>query len=144
MDVQVGGQRVAVGRRQQRTVLGILIVARGRSVPRDRLVDVLWPERAPAKPLASLHSYVSNLRRILEPERPVRTPARLLVSSPQGYALQLPDDAVDARRFEAAVRRARSVSFAQAGPLLDQALGLWRGEAYAEWGPESWAGAEIA
>ncbi|MFD3557356.1 BTAD domain-containing putative transcriptional regulator [Streptomyces goshikiensis] len=144
MDVQVGGQRVAVGRRQQRTVLGILLVARGRSVTRDRLVDVLWPERAPAKPLASLHSYVSNLRRILEPERPVRTPARLLVSSPQGYALQLPDDAVDARRFEAAVRRARSVSFAQAGPLLDQALGLWRGEAYAEWGPESWAGAEIA
>ncbi|MFH7596354.1 BTAD domain-containing putative transcriptional regulator [Streptomyces racemochromogenes] len=40
--------------------------------------------------------------------------------------------------------RARSPPPAVAGRLLDEALALWRGEAYAEWGPDSWAGAEIA
>ncbi|MFD6109789.1 BTAD domain-containing putative transcriptional regulator [Streptomyces yangpuensis] len=144
LDVRVGGRPVTVGRRHARTVLGVLLAARGRNVPVDRLVDVLWTQRTPAKPTTSLHSYVSNLRGILEPDRPARTPSRILVSSPEGYALRLDDDAVDARRFESAVRRARAVSCAEAGPLLDEALGLWRGEAYGEWGPGSWAGAEIA
>ncbi|MFJ3841698.1 BTAD domain-containing putative transcriptional regulator [Streptomyces sp. NPDC090054] len=144
LDVRVGGRPVTVGRRHARTVLGILLSARGRNVPVDRLVDVLWTQRPPAKPITSLHSYVSNLRGILEPDRPARTPFRLLVSSPEGYALQLDDDAVDAWRFESAVSRARTVSCAEAGPLLDEAVGLWRGEAYGEWGPGSWAGAEIA
>ncbi|MEX2981002.1 BTAD domain-containing putative transcriptional regulator [Streptomyces sp. C36] len=142
--VRVGGTPVTVGRRQQRTVLGILLAARGQSVPLDRIVEVLWAERPPARPRTSLHSYVSNLRGILEPDRRVRTPSRLLVSSPEGYALRLPDDAVDARRFESAVGRARQVSAPEAVPLLDAALGSWRGEAYEEWGPDSWAGAEIA
>ncbi|MFF2191801.1 ATP-binding protein [Streptomyces sp. NPDC058157] len=105
---------------------------------------MLWTQRPPAKPTTSLHSYVSNLRGILEPDRPARTPSRILVSSPEGYALRLDDDAVDAWRFESAVARARAVSCAEAGPLLDEALGLWRGEAYGEWGPGSWAGVEIA
>ncbi|MEV5380878.1 BTAD domain-containing putative transcriptional regulator [Streptomyces nondiastaticus] len=135
---------MTVGRRQQRTVLGILLAARGQSVPVDRLVDALWTERQPARPRTSLHSYVSNLRGILEPGRRARTPSQLLVSSPEGYALRLPDDAVDARRFESAVSRARQVSAAEAGPLLDAALGSWRGDAYEEWGADSWAGAEIA
>ncbi len=135
---------MTVGRRQQRTVLGILLAARGQSVPLDRIVEALWAERPPARPRTSLHSYVSNLRGILEPDRRVRTPSRLLVSSPEGYALRLPDDAVDARRFESAVGRARQVSAAEAVLLLDAALGSWRGEAYEEWGADSWAGAEIA
>nr|MDT0513939.1 BTAD domain-containing putative transcriptional regulator [Streptomyces sp. DSM 41633] len=144
LDVRVGGRPVTVGRRHARTVLGILLSARGRNVPVDRLVDVLWTQRTPAKPTTSLHSYVSNLRGILEPDRPARTPSRILVSSPEGYALRLDDDAVDAWRFESAVRRARAVSCAEAGPLLDEALGLWRGDAYGEWGPGSWADGEIA
>ncbi|MFD7256613.1 BTAD domain-containing putative transcriptional regulator [Streptomyces sp. NPDC059874] len=144
LDVRVDGRPVTVGRRHARTILGILLSARGRNVPVDRLVDVLWTQRPPAKPTTSLHSYVSNLRGILEPDRPARTPSRILVSSPEGYALRLDDDAVDAWRFESVVSRARALPCAEAGPLLDEALGLWRGEAYGEWGPGSWAGAEIA
>ncbi|MFD9077359.1 AfsR/SARP family transcriptional regulator [Streptomyces erythrochromogenes] len=85
LDVRVGGRPVTVGRRHARTVLGILLSARGRNVPVERLVDVLWTQRTPAKPTTSLHSYVSNLRGILEPDRPARTPSRILVSSPEGY-----------------------------------------------------------
>ncbi|MFG2483122.1 ATP-binding protein [Streptomyces virginiae] len=143
LDIQVDGKPVTVGRRRQRTVLGILLSARGRSVPVERIVELLWTQRSPAKPLTSLHSYVSNLRGILEPGRQARTPSRILLGSPEGYALRLPDDAVDAWRFESAVRHFRSAPSAEAGRLLDEALGLWRGEAYGEWGLDSWASAEI-
>jgi hypothetical protein len=49
----------------------------------------------------------SNLRRLLEPDREPRAPARLLVSAPPGYAVRLPGDAVDAWRFEALQRPGR-------------------------------------
>lgn len=127
LDIRVDGKPVTVGRRRQRTVLGILLSARGRSVPVERIVELLWEQRSPAKPLASLHSYVSNLRGILEPGRQARTPSRILLGSPEGYALRLPDDAVDAWRFESTVRHFRSAPSAEAGRLLDEALGLWRG-----------------
>ncbi|MEU2391496.1 BTAD domain-containing putative transcriptional regulator [Streptomyces sp. NPDC007369] len=66
------------------------------------------------------------------------------MGSPGGYALVLPDDAVDAWCFEDTVARARLMPPSEAGRLLNGALALWRGAAYAEWGPGSWAGAEIA
>jgi DNA-binding SARP family transcriptional activator len=39
---------------------------------------------------ASLQAYVSKLRRLLEPGRSPRAPARLLVSAPPGYVLRVP------------------------------------------------------
>ncbi|MFF0138257.1 BTAD domain-containing putative transcriptional regulator [Streptomyces sp. NPDC005227] len=44
-----------------------------------------------------------------------------------------PQDAVDAWRFEEAVRRARTAPPAEARRLLEEALGWWRGAAYGEW-----------
>ncbi|MEU6315859.1 BTAD domain-containing putative transcriptional regulator, partial [Streptomyces sp. NPDC047014] len=144
LDVVVGGQPAPIGRRRQRTVLGLLLTARGRAVPVDHIIDAVWADRPPAKPLNSLHAYVSNLRGVLEPGRRPRGEPRVLISSPQGYALRLPEDAVDAWTFEAEVARARTLPPREAVPVLEAALGLWRGEAYAEWGRETWAAAETA
>ncbi|MFE5623333.1 BTAD domain-containing putative transcriptional regulator [Streptomyces virginiae] len=144
LELAVGGQSVPAGRRRQRTVLGRLLAARGSAVPVDRIVSAVWEERPPAKPRSSLHVYISNLRALLEPGRPSRGASSLLVSSPQGYALHLPDDAVDAWAFESAVHRARSAPPAEAVRLLEGALRLWRGEAYADWDGEPWAVAETA
>ncbi|MFE2877688.1 BTAD domain-containing putative transcriptional regulator [Streptomyces roseus] len=144
LEVRVGGDPVVIGRRRQRAVLGLLLAARGREVTVDRLVEALWDEGPPDKPRVSLHSYIANLRRILDPGRAPRVASRVLVGSPAGYALLLAEDAVDAWRFEDAVARARSAPALEAALLLDEALGLWRGDAYAEWGPNSWAGGEIA
>ncbi|MEU4953848.1 BTAD domain-containing putative transcriptional regulator [Streptomyces lavendulae] len=144
LEVAVGGEPASIGRRRQRAVLGILLAARGRTVPVDRIVEAVWEGSPPAKPRSSLHVYVSHLRGVLEPARLPRAGSRLLVSSPQGYALHLAADAVDAWSFEAAVGRSRSLPAEEAGPLLDGALGLWRGEAYAEWAGEPWAAAETA
>lgn len=41
---------LVIGRRRQRTALGLLLAARGQSVPVDRLVEAPWTERPPAGP----------------------------------------------------------------------------------------------
>ncbi|MFC0038067.1 BTAD domain-containing putative transcriptional regulator [Actinomadura rayongensis] len=141
-EAAVGGVPVPLGGPRQRAVLALLVAARGAVVPVDRLVDDLWHGEPPAKALASLQAYVSNLRRLLEPDRPPRAPARVLVSAPPGYALRLPDDAVDAWRFASLIRAAPNAEDPR--PLLDEALSLWRGPAFAEAADEPWAAPEAA
>ncbi|MDX6742660.1 BTAD domain-containing putative transcriptional regulator [Actinocorallia sp. A-T 12471] len=141
---QAGG--VDLGPPMQRTVLARLLAAQGRVVPVDRLVDDLWHGRPPASATASLQTYVSNLRRVLEPGRPAGAPARVLVTVSPGYALR--GDDVDARRFEERVRRAlaehgtRGDRAALAG--FEEALALWRGTPYAEFAGARWAAGESA
>jgi DNA-binding SARP family transcriptional activator len=144
-EAHIGNGPVDLGGPRQRAVLALLLTARGEVVSVDRLIEDLWHGEAPPRAIASLQAYVSNLRRLLEPDREPRTPARLLVSAPPGYAIRLAGDAVDAWRFEALLGEARAASRAepeQARRLLEQALGLWRGGAYAEFAAEPWATAE--
>ncbi|MEU6487147.1 BTAD domain-containing putative transcriptional regulator [Streptomyces sp. NPDC046887] len=138
------GTRLALGGPQQRAVLAMLVVARGSVVPAERIADRLWREGDRGRQMASLHPLVSNLRRVLEPGRPPRSPSRLILSAPPGYVLRLPEDSVDAWRFEAAVRRARDVAPEEAWHLLGEALGWWRGPAYPEWPDHTWAADEAA
>ncbi|MDZ5445406.1 BTAD domain-containing putative transcriptional regulator [Micromonospora sp. 4G57] len=131
---------------RQRAVLARLLVARGRLVPVDRLVGDLWAE-PPEGAVAAIRTFVADLRRALEPDRPPRQPARLLVTTPPGYALAAASDAVDAWRFETAVAGAGALLAAgRPGPALaglDAALALWRGPAYAEFADQGWARGEI-
>ncbi|SCF10114.1 BTAD domain-containing putative transcriptional regulator [Micromonospora saelicesensis] len=131
---------------RQRLVLGRLLIAHGRVVPVDRLVDDLW-EVAPDGAVGAIRTFVADLRRALEPDRPPRQPPRILVTEPPGYALKAAPDAVDAGQFEAAVGEAgRLLAAGRPAPALaalESALGLWRGPAYADCANESWAVAEI-
>ncbi|MGW2787150.1 BTAD domain-containing putative transcriptional regulator [Streptomyces populi] len=144
LDAEVAGTPVALGAPRQRAVLSLLIAARGGVVPVDRMTDALWRGEPPAKALVSLHAYLSNLRRCLEPGRPPRTPAAVLVTAPPGYALRLPGDAVDAWRFETRVGRARGAPAEEARVSLAEALGWWRGPAFAGHADEPWAATEVA
>ena len=142
-----GGEPLDLGGPRQRAVLAMLFAAGGQTVSAERLVDGLWHGRAPARAVASLQAYVSNLRRVLEPERPRRGPARLLVTAGPGYALRLPADTVDAGRFEAAHAEARRLAAddpVRARQVLTAALALWRGAALGEFAGEPWARAEAA
>ncbi|MFC5752671.1 BTAD domain-containing putative transcriptional regulator, partial [Actinomadura rugatobispora] len=144
----VDGAPADLGGPRQRSVLARLVVARGRMVPADGLVADLWPGEAPSRAPAGLQSFVSHLRRALEPGRPPRTPARVLVTAPPGYALRLPDGAVDAWRFDAlvdeAAERLDGDDPAGARRCAEGALGEWRGPAYAEFADLPWAVAEAA
>ncbi|WP_250574579.1 AfsR/SARP family transcriptional regulator [Nonomuraea sediminis] len=142
---EVNGEAVHLGGPRQRGVLALLVAARGQVVPVDRMIEDLWRGEPPARALMSLQAYVSNLRRLLEPGRPPRTPARLLVSAAPGYALRLPPEAVDAWRFEDLLGQARTDTDLRAAQArLAEALGLWQGPAFAEVADEPWATAETA
>ncbi|MBO2465267.1 BTAD domain-containing putative transcriptional regulator [Actinomadura violacea] len=132
-EAEVSGVRAALGGPRQRAVLALLVAARGEVVPVDRLIEDLWRGEPPAQAVTSLQAYVSNLRKLLEPERPPRAPARVLVSAAPGYALRLPDEAVDAWHFAALARDPERPA---------EALKLWRGPAFAEFADEEWARTE--
>jgi DNA-binding SARP family transcriptional activator len=125
---------------RHRAVLARLVVAHGRVVPVDRIVDDIWTE-PPAGAVGAVRTFVAALRRALEPDRRPRTPARLLVTEGPGYALRAEPDAVDAWRFEAAVAEAGQAPAHRALSLLDGALDEWRGPAYADF-DEAWAAAD--
>ncbi|WP_406067933.1 BTAD domain-containing putative transcriptional regulator [Micromonospora sp. NBC_01638] len=130
---------------RQRLVLARLLIAHGRVVPVDRLVDDLW-EAPPDGAVGAIRTFVADLRRALEPDRPPRQPPRVLVTEPPGYVLRAVPDTVDAGQFEAAVGAAGQLLAAgrpaPALAALDGALGLWRGPAYADCVNEAWAVAE--
>ena len=142
---EVNGESVPLGGPRQRGVLALLVAARGQVVSADRMIEDLWRGEPPSRALASLQAYVSNLRRLLEPGRLPRTPARLLVSASPGYALRLPPESVDAWRFEDLLDEASTLTEPQAARArLADALGLWQGPAFAEVADEAWAAAETA
>ncbi|MEU5878853.1 BTAD domain-containing putative transcriptional regulator [Spirillospora sp. NPDC047279] len=126
---------------RHRAVLARLLVAGGRVVPVSRLIDDLWTV-PPGNALGAVQTFVGALRKALEPDRPPRTPARLLVTAAPGYAIRTDPANVDAWRFEAAVRAAAGAPSAAAFERLDEALGWWRGPAYAEFADEGWARGE--
>ncbi|WP_035862284.1 BTAD domain-containing putative transcriptional regulator [Cryptosporangium arvum] len=127
---------------RHRAVLARLLVARGRMVTVDRLIDDLWGTAAPDGAVGAVQTFVAALRRALEPERAPRAPARVLVTSGPGYALRVDPDAVDALRFERAVTGSRDLLPAAALASLESALGEWRGPAYADFADAPWARAE--
>jgi DNA-binding SARP family transcriptional activator len=54
-----------LGSRKARTLLALLAAERGRLVPVDRIVDVLWPDGPPTDPAANVSTLVSRTRRLL-------------------------------------------------------------------------------
>jgi predicted ATPase/DNA-binding SARP family transcriptional activator len=109
----------------------------------DRLIDAVWGHAPPVNDVRTLRSKVSLLRRNLEDAEPGGRD--LIESRPPGYVLRVDDDAVDAGRFEALLRRARTVtgdSRAKAR-LLGEAVGLWRAaSAFADHADEEFVRAE--
>jgi DNA-binding SARP family transcriptional activator/DNA-binding CsgD family transcriptional regulator/tetratricopeptide (TPR) repeat protein len=139
----LNGSEVSLGGPRQRAVLAVLAVAHGRHVTTEQLLDALWQGVPPASGAATLQSYVSHLRRALEPHREVRAPSRVLVGSGNAYALAADAVDVDAWRFERLVAdAARQPDAADRASMLQQALEEWRGPALAEYAGQDWADQE--
>jgi DNA-binding SARP family transcriptional activator/tetratricopeptide (TPR) repeat protein len=131
--IVLDGAGIDVGGPQRRALLALLAAGGGRPVGVPALVEQLWGHHAPLDAARTVRTYVSRLRIVL---RPGADANELIVTSPPGYALRLPPDAVDAAHFERLAadgrHRLRAGEPAQAAERLAAALGLWRGDAYAE------------
>ena len=138
------GGPIALGGPRHREVLGRLVAAEGRMVTADTLVDDLWSVDPPVGALGALRTFVAALRRALEPDRPPRTPSRVLVTEGPGYALRLPREVVDVCRFQDALDAARRFPDSDHVVGLGEALDSWRGPAYADLTDSVWAQRERA
>ncbi|GAA3542599.1 transcriptional regulator AfsR [Nonomuraea rosea] len=116
------GRELDLGTPLQRSILGMLLLREGHAVTPNEMIDAVWGEEAPPRALGALRTYVSRLRTVLEPDRPARSRPELLTSIGRGYALRLPDDALDLARFERGRQQAEAAR--KAGRLTDAARAL--------------------
>lgn len=127
VEVVDGGEPVALGGRQQRALLALLLLEPGRTVSTDRLVEELWEGRPPRGADGTLRVYVSRLRAAVGGELRARSP---------GYVLDIDPECCDAWRFDRLARDGReALARGAAGLAADRlatALALWRGPAFAD------------
>jgi serine/threonine protein kinase/DNA-binding SARP family transcriptional activator len=128
-----------LGGPKQRAVVAHLILRAGHAVPAAQLIDELWGEEPPETARNTLQTYVYRLRKVLGEDR--------LEGQSGAYVLRAEPDEIDASRFEALVRSGRArLAEDPPGALerLDEALGLWRGPAFADFPDEASLRGEIA
>ena len=134
LEVWRDGEPVSIPRGRRRAVLACLLVHVGHTVTADALVEAAWGDELPAEPRTAVHTVLSRLRHVLG--------AGAVRSEPAGYRLDVSAEAVDAIDFEALRARAVVASAEESRRLLDRALALWRGPAYAEFADRSFAATE--
>lgn len=130
------GRRIPITETKVRAVLADLLAHHGHPVSADQLIEDLWEGRPPGRPLNTLQTKISQLRRALGAERVLRSPA--------GYRIRLDDDdELDSIRFRREVEAADGVEDPGArGLLLSEALGLWRGPAFSDFTDAAFVRAE--
>jgi DNA-binding SARP family transcriptional activator/Tfp pilus assembly protein PilF len=123
---EIDGQPVELGHARQRSVLAVLLMEANHTVPMAHLAERVWGEGLPRSRYTALYSYLSRLRSALAPASDARIARRA-----GGYALLVAPAAIDLLRFQDLVGRARAAAADAAVDLYDQALRLWRGDAFA-------------
>ena len=141
-----GGQPIRIAGAKERTILAHLIANVDRVVPTDDLTDALWGEDPPRTAERTIRSYVSRLRRSLEPDRSIEASTEILRSRSDGYELNADGHEIDAVRFEQLAEEGHRLieggNPQEADHVLEQALDLWRGAAYQEYRYIGFGGSE--
>ena len=132
-------------------MLAVLLLAQGKTVPAQRLVDAVWGEWPPATATGRVHAIISGLRQELAK---AGADAGVIRTAHGGYLLDTAAAAVDAVEFqERAAAGSRATERAQheaAVAHFRAALGVWTGRAlegldgpFAEREAERWEGLRL-
>ena len=126
--------------RKARDLLKVLVARRGRALPREALMEALWPDEDPAKLSNRLSVALSTVRTVLDPDR--RHPSDRFVMADK-HVVALADLPVDVEEFLAATaagldRFARGER-AEALPLLAAAETAFTGDFLEDDPYEDWA-----
>ncbi len=141
LEVRREEETLPLGGAKQRALLAVLLLHANHAVGRERLAELLWGEDPPPTADHVIEVYVSQLRRVLEPDG---APYKVLVRKPAGYALQVDPGDIDSARFEKQVEDAKSLGPAEASRRLAEALGMWRGPVLADFAGEGFTLGEAA
>lgn len=137
MSVSRGGTPIGTGWFKRSKELLAYLVANREGVPRDRLLDVLFPEVEPKQAERLLRDAIYYVRRQALAEGEATWSEAYL--SRVGHNIVLGQEGwwADAWEFEALIARAGRLEGAEAGPLLRRAVELYRGDfcddAYFSW-----------
>jgi predicted ATPase/DNA-binding SARP family transcriptional activator len=132
LEVRRDGEQLRLGGERQRALLAVLLIRANELVGVDQLVELLSGGQSSDGARNALHVAVSRLRRALEG----RGDDGVLLTRAGGYVLQIPSEQLDATVFEARLQEARGQLAAgdalSAAARLREALGMWRGEPFAD------------
>jgi DNA-binding SARP family transcriptional activator len=128
VDACVDGHTLDLGHARRRSVLAVLLIEANQVVTADQLVEQIWNAApAPRDPHSVLRTYLWHLRRTLAAVEDCA-----LVRHGRGYQLEVDESCVDMNRFHALLARTETAGDDdRAAAMIEQALGLWRGEPFA-------------
>ncbi|MDQ2996472.1 MAG: HEAT repeat domain-containing protein [Chloroflexota bacterium] len=115
-----------------RQLFQLLLTERGRMLPRDRVLEALWPEMDPEAAANNLRVTLNRLGKAVEPDRPEGAPPAYLIQQGDTYGFNIESDHhLDAADFAEAVasgqRAARRGQRAAAITAFRTAIGLYGG-----------------
>jgi DNA-binding SARP family transcriptional activator/pimeloyl-ACP methyl ester carboxylesterase len=139
LELRVDGSRLGArdfGGVKPKQLLEVLLLERGRLVPKDRIAELLWGAALPQRVSATVETYVAVLRRRLDALP--RSGRRLIATEPGGYRLIAEQLEVDVDRYESLLRRAAAAAGAERRSVLEAAvemgeLELLADEPYSAW-----------
>lgn len=103
-----------------RTLLAVLALDVGRPVSTERIAAAVWGTDRPADTRKAIQVLVTRLR--------TATGAAAVLTTPGGYALDVPPEAVDLHRFETTLAQSNEAQEpTEEYHLLRDAMGHWRG-----------------
>ncbi|WP_251054518.1 AfsR/SARP family transcriptional regulator [Streptomyces sp. ISL-66] len=117
---------------KHRQMLALLLMNANHVVSMAQFVEELWEYSPPPSAVAAVHTYVMQLRRLLQGTGPATATACRLVTRDQGYVLHVQDGELDLHAYERQVRAGRAALDAgnlEAGARqIRTAHALWSGQ----------------
>jgi DNA-binding SARP family transcriptional activator len=117
--------------RKPKQLLEILLTERGRVVSKDRIADLLWHDELPQDASATIDTYVSVLRRHLEPAILHARDSRYVRRGHPGYLFDASEVEVDVDRFQALIAEGQRAhnqgALEHAGRAFAAAIDLYHG-----------------
>ncbi len=98
---------------KSRQLLQLLLIEQGRMLPRERIMDTLWPGLDPEAAANNLRVTLSRLTRALEPERPEGVAACYILQQGDTYGFNIESDyQLDSTDFAAEVAHGQEAEYA--------------------------------
>ena len=110
-------------------LLKFFVVNRNRMLPRDFIIENLWPEEDPDKSYGKFRVYISVLRDVIEPWLLKNEKPEILVYSEGKYGLMTDEIYLDAEEFEKLINDAeRTSDMVEVRIKLEKAIELYSGD----------------